>query len=320
MLRHIVCCNFKNCRHFYLLFTYCHAHGVKTQADVRLELIEMEKAELASGKPPDNISATSLLTAALDIEDAQCAPLQASIDNMHHTYSIRRCALQVKVAQLDNSPTATQRAHIEESRLVLHKRILNFRATQALLVPETVMPTDTEEDKPECATLRLPSELVGSCPFSPRVQSLANMEASLRFAQATDAVSGLRQSLTIRAELSRYKGMQVRGQHANTRMRALLAGAEEKTMMFASRYRRARLAYARLMGPGDWECILKPLNDADIRPVSSHQDDEGLTARTGPREGHRRVSWIYMMPGGSEDSIQLSDGVLCAYRSTISTV
>ena len=159
--------------------------------------------------------------------------------------TLPRCALQVKVAQLDDSPTATQRAHIEESRLVLHKRILGFRATQALLVPETVMPTDTEEeDKPECATLRLPSELVGSCPFSPRVQSLVNMEASLRFAQATDALSGLRQSLAIRTELSRYKGMQVRGQHANTRMRALLSNAGEKTATFASRYRRARLAYA----------------------------------------------------------------------------
>ena len=138
-----------------------------------------------------------------------------------------------------------QRAQIQESRLVLHKCILNFRATQVLLVPEAVMPTDTEEeDKPECATLCLPSELVGSHPLSSCVQSLANMEASLRFAQATDALSGLRQSLAIRAELSRYKGMQVKGQHANTRMRALLASAEEKTAMFASRYRRAHLAYA----------------------------------------------------------------------------
>ena len=66
------------------------------------------------------------------------------------------------------------------------------------------------------------------------------------------------------------------------------------------------------MGSGDWECILKPLNNADIRAVSSHQDD-GLTARTGPREGHRRVSWIYMTPGGSEDSIQLNEGELCTY-------
>ena len=69
------------------VFTYCRTCGVKTQADVRLELIEIEKAELASGEPSDNISATSLLTAASGIEDAQCALLQASMDTARHTYS-----------------------------------------------------------------------------------------------------------------------------------------------------------------------------------------------------------------------------------------
>lgn len=64
----------------------------------------------------------------------------------------------------------------------------------------------------------------------------------------------------------------------------------------------------QLAGSGDWERTLKPLHDMDIRTVASHQDHEELTAKTGPREGHRRVSWIYMVPGSSEDSTQLNEG------------
>lgn len=171
-----------------------------------------------------------------------------------------------------------------------------------------MLPENDDPDEPECIALRLPSELIGSHPLSPLAQTLASVETPLRFAQATDALSGLRRSLAIRAELSKYKRTQVRGQQANTRARALLSSAEEKTDACASRYRRARLAYMRLVGSGDWERSLKPLHDTDIRTVASHQDYEEFTAKTGPREGHRRVSWIYMVPGSSEDSTQLNEG------------
>ena len=46
-------------------------HAVKTQADVRLELIQMEKAALSSAPATEKISATSFLAAAFDIEDDQ---------------------------------------------------------------------------------------------------------------------------------------------------------------------------------------------------------------------------------------------------------
>ena len=213
---------------------------------------------------------------------------------------------------MDDDATATQQAHVQESRLVLRKRILNFRVTQALFTPEAILPTQqTDDDNPESDALRLPSELISSHMLSPRSQALANMEARLRFAQATDALSGLRRSLAIRAQLSKYKNTQVKGQHANTRTRALLSTAQEKTAAHAARYRRARMAYSQLMGPGDWEDTLKPLMDGDIRTLATHQDEAVLTARTGPREGHRIVSWIYMIPGSTEESTQLDDGEQC---------
>lgn len=74
-----------------------------------------------------------------------------------------------------------------------------------------MLPENDDQDEPEGIALRLPSELIGSRPLSPLAQTLASVEAPLRFAQATDALSGLRRSLAIRAELSRYKGTQVRG-------------------------------------------------------------------------------------------------------------
>lgn len=51
-----------------------HMCGVKTQADVHLEIIEMEKTMLLPGGTFDKTSATSLIMAAFDIEDAQYVP------------------------------------------------------------------------------------------------------------------------------------------------------------------------------------------------------------------------------------------------------
>lgn len=186
-------------------------------------------------------------------------------------------------------------------------------------MPEAVPPVeeveDSDYDNPESHALHLPSELISSRTLSPTGKILANMEAKLRFAQATDALSGLRRSLAIRAELSKYKDTQVRGQHANTRARAVLSTAEEKTATYAARYRRARSAYFRLMGPGDWEDTLRALKDGDIRTMATHQDETARTARAGPREGYRTVSWIYMAPGNTEE---LGEGG-CSEKPWIST-
>ena len=119
--------------------------------------------------------------------------------------------------------------------------------------------------------------------------------------QATDALSGLHRSLAICAELLKYKATQVRGQRANTRARALLSTAHEKTATYAARYRRARLAYLQLVGPGDWEDTLRVLNDGDVRTLATHQDKAAQTVKAGPREGYRTVSWIYMAPGNTEE-------------------
>ena len=121
---------------------------------------------------------------------------------------------------------------------------------QAIFMLEAAPPVeDNDYDNLESHALHLPSELISSPTLSPTGKILANMEAKLHFVQATDTLSGLCRSLTIRAELSKYKDTQVRGQHANTCAHALLSTAEEKIATYATRYRCARLAYFQLMGP-----------------------------------------------------------------------
>ena len=165
---------------------------------------------------------------------------------------------------MDDDATATQQAHVQDSQLVLRKCILNFHVTQALFTPKAILPTEqTDDDNPESNALHLPSELLSTRMLSPHSQALANMEAQLRFAQATNTLSGLRRSLAIHVQLSKYKNTQVKGQHAYTHTRALLSTAQEKTAAHTARYRHARMAYSQLMGPGDWEDTLKPLMDGD---------------------------------------------------------
>ena len=57
-------------------------------------------------------------------------------------------------------------------------------------MPEAVPPVeDSGYYNPESHALHLPSELISSRTLSPTGEILANMEAKLRFAQATDALS-----------------------------------------------------------------------------------------------------------------------------------
>ena len=135
----------------------------------------------------------------------------------------------------DDSSTAIQRAHMQESQLVLRNRISNFCRTQAIFTPEAVPPVeDSDYDVPKSHALHLPSEPISSRMLSPTGKILANTEAKLRFAQATDASSGLCRSLAIRAELSKYKDTQVGGRRASTHACALLSTAEEKTVTYAA--------------------------------------------------------------------------------------
>lgn len=166
------------------------------------------------------------------------------------------------------------------------------------------------ESAQESIPLLLPSQLPPSMRL-PTTQPLAEMESKLRYAQTTDALGQLRHSLCVQAHLTKYKQEHVRGQRPNTRARALIDAAASRTDLIAERYRQARWAYGQLNGPGDWENSLRPLHARDICTLAEDAEDSTLaTVRTGPREGHRTLSWIWRAPGVQDsNSPEMHEGI-----------
>jgi hypothetical protein len=153
---------------------------------------------------------------------------------------------------------------------------------------------DSPAVKPQDIDLFLPSAVVQKgAPCSVRLQEC---EFRLRFAQAHDALSELRNNLRFRFHLFRHKDRFARGVAANTRARTAIDAAQEKVDASAHKYRTARKALL-ILGAGlkrsEWVNTLRELGPSDIR----HMGD----AEASETEGRRRMSWIWMDLGISED-------------------
>lgn len=208
----------------------------------------------------------------------------------------------MKAKALSSPPTPYQLTDLEEKRLSLMKQIVPFRKLQHDIQPDVRDLLDTDDEKnPEDYDLLIPSSLVTLGLSSLPHTVLSDMECQLRYAQLTNTLSGLRQALLVVAELSRYKHKEARGVGMNTRAQSLIDTAQKKVREYVSTYRHSRLAYLALSGPGEWENTLRDLRDEDVRFLGSHQDESTMGSRDGPREGERRVSWIYTT-GGIIDS------------------
>ncbi|KAI0055807.1 hypothetical protein BV25DRAFT_1786966, partial [Artomyces pyxidatus] len=113
--------------------------------------------------------------------------------------------------------------------------------------------------------LHLPSDLpVDDCNRLSG-SDLPKMEGRLRYAQACDALEELRRQLRIRTYLNQFKVKNIMGQRPNTQARSMQSRVDAKVRAAASRYRRCRTAYQKLVGGGTWENVLRVLEDADIR-------------------------------------------------------
>jgi hypothetical protein len=97
--------------------------------------------------------------------------------------------------------TTTQQADLQEHCLHIEKRIAAFRTIQAAYSPEVACflaahpLSDELESNPESQPLYLPSRYPPS--VSVANVRIADMESKLRYAQASDAIVELRQSLTV---------------------------------------------------------------------------------------------------------------------------
>jgi hypothetical protein len=183
---------------------------------------------------------------------------------------------------------------------------------------------------PEDEILGLPSdvEIVSSPTLSaaPEMLSLAAVEAPLRFAQAMDLIAALRRQLCYMVHVEKWR-LDCRGQQENTRSRTTVASVQGKLDTIQESYNRYREAFLRLVGSDAHHGTLRELKSGDVRPLHAHQHE--LNHQTGPREGHRLISWIWttsqnsalliQSPGSQEDlaSQEMQEGMFNSARNKV---
>lgn len=167
-------------------------------------------------------------------------------------------------------------------------------------IPEPANDPFRSRDEPENIPLYLPSQLPQSLWSTGCISGLHKTEATLRIAQANDALEQLKAHLCVYSGLVNYKIVQVSGPglHANTHARNLLTRYRDKITSYAERYMTARSSLALLDADGDWKLYLCPLLLADITgPNGCSPHDEPTKsmrkAFTGTGEGYRELSWIW---------------------------
>jgi hypothetical protein len=225
--------------------------------------------------------------------------------------------------------TFTQKTKNQEQITAYQRKFLRFRELQSHHMPGLHIEHVTSADPAALAVsirapLYLPSGLTSTerslaCP-----SDLPKKEANIRFAQATDALENLRNSLRLRSVTIVFKRKNITGQGSNTRAKTYQMKIERKIQTFARTYRRARAAYLNLVGPGEWEHELRTLNDTDIRGLDEHalhgrEEDERLMVLrlgstpnadknaqqagtlSGRGESRRTVSWIWYRVGTNSD-------------------
>ena len=201
------------------------------------------------------------------------------------------------VALLTSDSTDMKHADIARRRNALQVRLEAWREYQDLYMPgvarlRTETMTPAKGRHPENWTLHLPSQ-VRNNPLVPQYRYLQDIELRLRHAQANDTLDQLKRHLRARARLLQVKKHDVTGQKRSTRSWGYINTIQSRINADATRYR-ATYSALLVLDPGntnDWQRVLNPLADGDIREMK-----EGLPGET---EGRRSLSWIWRTSGWS---------------------
>ncbi|KAG1836053.1 hypothetical protein DFJ58DRAFT_735266 [Suillus subalutaceus] len=268
-----------------------------TQAAVRLELAKQDAKELEDG-----------LAIPLHAE-VTCSVLLSTGIDLEHTQ--RR--LRVDASALGQHSTEIQRTKILTRRTALQRRLDAWTAIQTVYMPmvpnlrtsATLLPHNDITDDSGCPTsnpnssnaedlpLLLPSEVCGVVPCD---QKMLEMEWSLRYAQANDALNECRTHIRVRRQLYQYKTQHVRGQGASTHSQKTLDAIEERLMLSHAKYvsaHKALVSLAHHLNRVGWEQKLQPLKKAHLRPMG---DFGALT------QGTDIMSLIWLTHGISADN------------------
>jgi hypothetical protein len=149
--------------------------------------------------------------------------------------------------------------------------------------------------------LLFPSDICGLAVCDPK---LLELEWSLRYAQANDALTECRSHIRLRSQLLRFKAQNICGQGANTRAHKTVDTVEDRLAMSHAKYccaHKALLALSTHVDHVGWQQSFQPLRKSDLRAMG----DFG-----GQTQGTAIMSWIWLTHGVSaNDSAGLQDAL-----------
>ena len=162
--------------------------------------------------------------------------------------------------------------------------------------PETSDSSGMDGHCAEEISLLLPSTLGWEWCSSHGVESLANKEAKLRYAQATDALHKIRLALGLKSALFRTQVRGARTQKTKTRAWTAIHGVDMTVQEHARNYSMSRDAYLKVRGPSKEFLELPRLQLTDLRINTAILG----AAQVGQR--NKQLPWIWGF-GSSESQV-----------------
>ena len=149
-----------------------------------------------------------------------------------------------------------------------------------LLQHRASLESSTPSTHPEGSIIWLPSQIATPLHLHVCHSELPEIEERIRTAQCYDTLDMVRYVLWVKTRMIAFKNKSVRGQQSSTRSRMVIDRIHERVRAAAEKYRAARHAKYALAGEGEWEKVLRILNNNDIR---GYQDLNRLRIRVGRR-------------------------------------
>ncbi|PPR04511.1 hypothetical protein CVT24_013117 [Panaeolus cyanescens] len=211
-----------------------------------------------------------------------------------------RWRLKAVAKNTSGQATLNQKSSLTQQRTQLRTKIQTWQLLLPLYIPgllqyqidlEKKHGRIPEPEHPEEQKIWLPSHLPAELRNDMCYPGLPEMEEKLRTAQCYSALDALRHCLRIKSRLYFQKQKNIRGQRDGTHSRAVIDRIHLKAVRAGQKYRWARAAKLKLSGKGDWENVLKPLEDSDIRSYREAEQVRPKKGRMGTREDNEKVEW-----------------------------